>query len=155
MAVLYKKLLPTLRETQPVEKSAVASEPSCSLQDRRLPGPPAKPRRDNALGPELSCSLQDFVRGASDRVAKRLHRQGALFEARQSIEVRNRTEANYQVIVRERVPMMIESVRNNNLLLGKIDGFHFAGEKGFLSQKCNRSLLHSLSSSYTLGPKKV
>jgi hypothetical protein len=49
-----------------VEKAAVGSEPSCSLQDRR-PDLPAKPRPDNALGPEPSCSLQDSATADADR----------------------------------------------------------------------------------------
>lgn len=37
-SILYKKRFRSSREAQEIEESAVRSEPSCSLRDRRLPG---------------------------------------------------------------------------------------------------------------------
>ena len=73
--------------------------------------------------------MLDQVIAQSDRVAKRLHRQGALVQPRQLIKVRYRADANHQVIVCERVLVMIESVRDDHFFPGKIDRFNFAFEE--------------------------
>ena len=61
--VLYKEEA----ELREAEESTVGSQPSCSLQDHRRPGPAAKPQRKSILGPQPSCSLQDTEGGLFDR----------------------------------------------------------------------------------------
>jgi len=53
----------------------------------------------------------------------------ARFEARQSVEVRNRAEANHEVVVPERVWVMIESMRDDNTFPGQIDRLNLTGEE--------------------------
>ena len=62
--VLFKRAgeVPGRREQS--DKSGLGRKLSCSLQEIRPPAPAAKPRRQNALDPELSCSLQDAEGGA-------------------------------------------------------------------------------------------
>ena len=73
--------------------------------------------------------MRDKAVAQLNRVAQRLHGERALCESWQFEEIRDRAQSENEMVVLERVRVMVEAVRYHNRALLQIDALHIARRK--------------------------